>query len=159
MDSPLACVAVDEESDGLVVRYEYRDTDGTGELWARARYGAFAGASSAWFSDDVLLRFAEQLLTHPLGDAQFHIAGGTGTDDSFEEHVVLTVALGLRGQVGVVAHLATPTDRESNPGSSRSEARVEVLTSYGSLQRFSAELMSLVAGTADEARLDAVVPG
>ena len=150
---------MNEELGGLVLGYEYRDTDGTGELWARARYGAFAGASSAWFSDDELLRFAEQLLTHPLGDARFQIAGGTGAEDSFEEHVGLRVALGLRGQVGVVVHLATPTDRHSNPGSSRSEARVEVLTSYGSLQRFSAELRNLVAGTADEARLDAVVPG
>ena len=98
-------------------------------------------------------------MTHPLGDAVFHIAGGTGTDDGFEEHVGLTVALGVRGQVAVAAHLAASADRDSNPGSSRGEARIEVLTSYGALQRFSAELRDLVAGTADEARLDAVVPG
>ncbi|GAA3169696.1 hypothetical protein GCM10010531_23460 [Blastococcus jejuensis] len=147
-----------EESDGLLLRYEDRDTDGTGELRVEAKYRQFSGASSAWFSDNELLRFAEQLLTHPLGDAQLHISGGTGSDDTFEMHVGLTVALGMRGQVAVVAHLATPTNPEINPGSSRSQARVEVLTSYGGLQRFSAELRQLVAGTADEARLEAVTP-
>lgn len=156
----LASGTVADEVDGLFLRYEYRDTDGTGELRARARYGGFAGASSAWFSDDQLLEFADQLLQRPDGDAQCRVSGGTGTEDAFEEHVGLTLALGLRGEVVVVAHLSTPNNPESNPGSSsRSEARVEILTWMGALQRFSSQLKDLVAGTAEEARLEAVVPG
>jgi hypothetical protein len=152
-------VAVAEELDGLVLRYEYRDTDGTGELRAEARYGEFAGASSAWFSDDALLHFADQLLERPIGDAHFHISGGIGTDDTFEEHVGLTFALGTRGEAVVVAHLSTPTSPESNARSSRSEARIEILTWMGALHRFSSELKDLVAGTAEKARLEAVIPG
>ncbi len=92
--------------DGLLLQYEYRDTDGTGELRAQARYGGFAGASSAWFSDGQLLEFADQLLHRPGGDAQFRLSGGAGTEDAFEEHVGLTLALGMRGEVVLVAHLS-----------------------------------------------------
>jgi hypothetical protein len=150
---------VREDLDGLLLRYVDRDSDGTGELWAQARFGNFAGASSAWFSDDELLRFAEQLLNDPQGESRCHIAGGgSAADESFEEHVGLTVGLGIRGQVGLMAHLALPSSRPGNAGSARSEARVEVLTTYGALQRFSSELRQMVAGTADEAWLEGVAP-
>jgi hypothetical protein len=155
----LSSGTVAEELDGLLLRYEYRDTDGTGELHAHARYGGFAGASSAWFSDDQLLNFADQLLKRPPSDAQFHLSAGTGTEGAFEEHVGLTVALGMRGETVVLAHLSTPTNPGSNPGSSRSDARIEIVTWMGALQRFSSELKGLVAGTAEEARLEAVVLG
>lgn len=148
-----------EDLDGLLLRYVDRDSDGTGELWAQARFGNFAGASSAWFSDDELLRFAEQLLNDPHGESACHIAGGgSAADESFEEQVGLTVGLGIRGQVGLMAHLALPGSPLGNAGSARSEARVEVLTTYGALQRFSSELRQMVAGTADEAWLEAVAP-
>jgi hypothetical protein len=149
-----------EELDGLVLRYEYRDTDGTGVLGAEARFAGFAGASSAWFSDEDLLGFADQLTTYPLGDSEFSLSGGYGLDEDYEERVGLTVrAVGLRGQVGVMAHLATPAEHPTYPGSSMSEVRIEVLTSYEALGQFSAELKRLVAGTADEAQLDAQVLG
>jgi hypothetical protein len=152
---------VGRERDGLLLRYEYRDTDGTGKLAAEVRFAGFAGASEAWFSDEDLTSFADQLSTYPLGDSQLRIAGGYGADDDgFEEHVGLTVrALGRRGQIGVIAHLATPTDDQPHPGASPSEVSVAVLTSYEALARFSVELRLLVAGTADEARLDAEVLG
>lgn len=150
---------VGEDLDGLLLRYVDRDSDGTGELWAQARFGDFAGASSAWFSDEEVLRFAEQLATDPLGEPRCHIRGGGGAaDESFEEHVGLTVGVGMRGQVGVMAHLALPSSRLSNAGSTRSEARVEVVTTYGALQRFSSELRQLIAGTSDNAWLEAVAP-
>ena len=38
---------MEQEQDGLVVRYEYRDTDGTGKLDVLVRSGGFEGASSA----------------------------------------------------------------------------------------------------------------
>jgi hypothetical protein len=151
--------SVGEDLDGLLLRYVDRDSDGTGELRAQARFGDFAGASSAWFSDDELLRFAEELSTEPLGEQRCHIAGGgSATDEGFEEHVGLTVGIGMRGQVGLTAHLALPSSRLSNAGSARSEARVEVLTTFGALQRFASELRQLVAGTAGEAWLEAVAP-
>ena len=59
----------------------------------------------------------------------------------------------------MVAHLATRTDGQPYPGSSANEVRVEVLTSYEALGRFSSEFRLLAAGTADEARLDAEVLG
>ena len=145
--------------DGLLLRYVDRDSDGTGELRAQARFGDFAGVSSAWFSDDELLRFAEQLSNDPLGGSRCQLAGGgSAAHESFEEHVGLTVGLGIRGQVGLTAHLALPSSRLGNASSARSEARIEVLTTYGALQRFASELRQLVAGTADEAWLEAVAP-
>jgi hypothetical protein len=148
------------ELTGLVLRYDYRDTDGTGALGAEVRFGGFAGASSAWFSDEGLLTFASQLTTYPLSDSEFAISGGYGSDEDFEEHVGLTArAVGLHGQVGVVVHLAIPADRRTHPESASSEVRVEVLTTYGALGRFSAELRRLVEGTADEARLYAEALG
>ena len=143
-----------------MLRYEYRDTDGTGELGAEVRFGGFAGASSAWFSDEDLMSFADRLTTYPLGDSEFSVSGGYGHDEAFEERVGLTArAVGGRGQVGVVVHLASPTEHPTYPGSSLREVRVEVLTSYEALGQFSAELRRLVAGTADEAQLDAQVLG
>jgi hypothetical protein len=98
-----------EELDGLVLRYDYRDTDATGVLAAEVRFGGFAGASSAWFSDEELLGFADRLTTYPLGDSEFSVSGGYGRDEDFEECVGLTArAVGLRGQVGAIAHLAAP---------------------------------------------------
>lgn len=149
-----------EELDGLVLRYEYRDDDETGVLGVEVRFAGFAGASSAWFSDEDLLGFADRLLTYPLGDSEFGVSGGYGRDEDFEERVGLTArAVGGRGQVGVVAHLASAAEHPTYSGTSLSEVRVEVLTSYEALGRFSAELRRLVEGTADEARLDAEVLG
>lgn len=143
-----------------MLRYAYRDTDGTGELSAEVRFGGFAGASSAWFSNEELLGFAGRLTTFPLGDSEFGVAGGYGSDEDFEERVGLTArAVGGRGQVGLVAHLASEAEHPTYSGTSLSEVRVEVLTSYEALRRFSVELRRLVEGTADEARLDAEVLG
>jgi hypothetical protein len=143
--------------DGLAVRYDYRDTDETGLLIVEARFGGFAGESKAWFGDAELLTFSDQLRTYPLGDAQFTVSGGYGLGPG-GEHVGLSVrAIDLRGLVGVLAHLATPHDYVDyrHSGTSASEARVEVLTSYASLGRFASELAQLVKGDLNEANLDA----
>ena len=147
---------MEQERDGLVIRYAYRDTDQTGEIDAHVRFNGFSGAASAWFTDEALLEFARELLTYPLGAHQVRLSGGYGeTDGDIEEHVGLTVgALGGRGQIGVLTHLARPTDHNGNDGSV-SEVRVEVFTSYEALGRFSSDLARLVQGTAAEAQLDA----
>jgi len=80
----------------------------------------------------------------------------TGYDSPAEEHVGLAVrAVGSRGQVGVLTHLATPSTATSEDSSSVNDVRVEVLTSYEALKRFASDLEHLVGGHVDEARLDA----
>ena len=150
-----------EERDGLVLRYDYRDTDKTGRLSAEVQFDGFAGTSSAWFGEAELVGFAARLRTYPLGDTRFHLRGGYELDGgAFEEHVGLTVsAVGRRGQVGMEAHLVTPADHHAHPGSTPSEVRVEVPTTYEALAGFSSELTRMLAGTADQARLDAEVLG
>jgi hypothetical protein len=156
----LAFVPVGLTRDGMVVRYVYRDDDGTGIVGVEARFGSFAGASAAWFADDSLLEFADQLCTYPLGDQRFQVSGGYRSEDGeVDEHVGLTVrAIGHRGLVGVLAHLATPDDHVDY-GALVSEVRVEVMTSYEALGRFSHGLARLIRGERDEAELDAEVVG
>ncbi|MPQ99020.1 hypothetical protein GB931_14025 [Modestobacter sp. I12A-02628] len=142
-----------DDRDGLLVRFVYRDTDRTGELGVQVRSGGFAGAAAAWFGDDELLGFSGRLTACPLGDSRPGISGGYTEDGHVAEYVGLTArAVGRRGQVGVLVHLATAIE---HPGSSTGEVRVEVMTSYEALGRFAAQLRQLVEGTADEARLDA----
>jgi len=142
------------DDDGLLVRWEFRDTDGTGKLEVAAQYQGFAGQSAAWFSDADLLTFADRLTTFPLGEQHISISGGYL--DPAEDHVALTVqARGRRGQLGVTAHLVVPRDYRSDVEWSSSEARLEVLTTYEALGRFASELRHLVSGQVEEARLDA----
>lgn len=146
--------------DGLLVQYAYRDDDETGIVTVEARFGGFSGTSEAWFANAELLNFAHQLRTYPLGSQQFRVSGGYSSEDGgVDEHVGLAVrAVGLRGLVGVLAHLATPPDH-ANHGASPSDVRVEVLTSYESLGRFASDLRRLVRADLEEARLDAEVVG
>ena len=59
-----------------------------------------------------------------------------------------------RGQLGVPVHLATPLDAHDLPGWLGADLRVEVLTSYEALGRFTVQLRGLVAGRVAEASLD-----
>lgn len=150
---------MDLVQDGLRVRFEYRDDDGTGIVGVEVRSSGFAGESGAWFTDNDLLGFAEQLHVYPLADQQVRLSSGYETDDGIDEHVGLTVrAAGRRGAIAVTAHLATPADQVDHDYPAGS-VRVEVLTSYEALGRFAAEIRNLVAGTLKEARLDADVVG
>jgi hypothetical protein len=148
--------------DGLVVRWLDRDADQTGDLEVEARFDGFAGVSAASFWDEHLLRFADDLGTYPLGDQRFQLSGGysNGPGGSRVEHVGLTVhPIGVRGQVGVIVHLAVRDNHVRHEQVTPSEVRVEVLTSYEALGRFASELRHLVAGEVDEASLDAEIAG
>lgn len=148
--------------DGLVARWQDRDADQTGWLEVEARFDGFAGTSAAWFWDEDLLRFANDLGTYPLGDQRFQLSGGdySGPGGSRVEHVGLTVhAIGVRGQVGVIVHLAVRDSHVMHEQVTFSEVRVEVLTSYEALGRFASELRYLVGGELDEASLDAEIAG
>ena len=52
---------------------------------------------------------------------------------------------------------ATPSEFSDSSRAPANEVRVEVLTSYEAMGRFSTELVRLVTGTAQAARLDADV--
>ncbi len=145
------------ETEGLALRYEYRDDDETGVLTVHVRFGGFAGHSRAWFSDGDLLQFADRLLTYPLGDERFQISGGYQNDDGrTEEHVGLTVrAVGYRGRVGMLVHLATPPDHaDVEHGAPLGEVRLELTTSYEALRRFAQEIRRLVEGKLEAADLN-----
>lgn len=147
--------------DGIVVRFEYRDTDGTGVLAVEARSAGFAGRATAWFSDAELLRFAGDLHTFPFADQRFHIGGGYWTPrGELDEHVGLAArALSRRGQLGMTAHLAVPSDHWAHADGPVCEVFVEVPTSYEALGRFAAELSGLVHGTLEDASLTAEIVG
>lgn len=135
------------------------DGDGTGELAVRMSFDGWSGTSSASFAKEELLRFAQEILAYPVpAHRSIEIAGGywqqeANVDVLEEELVSLRVRpVGPRGQVGVTTHLATPSDDPQ-----AREVRVEVLTTYEALRRFSTHLTALVAGELTEARLDAEV--
>lgn len=145
---------------GLVLRYVDRG-DGYGGLETRVSSAGFTGHSMAWIDEDELLRFADELLVYPMVEGYVvELSGGYASDARHpaEEHVGLRVqARGTRGQVGVTVHLQS--DLATGPPNrwTPSEVRVEVLTSYEALGRFSSELRHLVGGTSDDARLEADV--
>lgn len=126
------------------------DGTGTGELTVRASFDGFSGVGAAYFGDDQLLRFAEQLLAFPLPEGNpVEVFGGfwSRTADVLEEeHVGLRVLpVGRRGQVTIRTHLATPRG-----GVPVQEVTVDVLTSYEALRRLSSDLAALVRGEVEE---------
>lgn len=141
------------DRDGLVVRYA-DEGDGTGRLQVEVCFAGFAGVSEGWSSDLAIRDFARRLLTYPHSPSAT-VTLTTGYDDPPEEHVGLAVrTVGGRGQVGVQTHLATPSTESSDHHWSVSEVRVEVLTTYEALKRFSSDLEHLLRGHVAEARLD-----
>jgi hypothetical protein len=129
--------------DGIVVRFEHRDTDGTGVLAVGARSTGFAG----------------DLRSSPFADQRVHIGGGYWTPrGELDEHVGLAArALSRRGQLGVTAHLTVPSGHWAHADGPVCEVFVEVPTSYEALGRFAAELSGLVHGTLEDASLTAEI--
>jgi hypothetical protein len=69
-----------------------------------------------------------------------------------EEHVGIQVSpIGHFGQVSVVVHLADPWPSDYH--SARSDVRLEILTTYERMRRFSTDLGRVVTGELAEARL------
>ncbi|PZP35171.1 MAG: hypothetical protein DI603_04665 [Roseateles depolymerans] len=143
----------------LELRYQ-PDTDGTGELFARARSGDFLGAGSAWFSEAELLAFGTRLQTcYPLTPGtELQIQGGYWAPNSSPprlQEVLLGLrvyALGITGGVGLQVELADPIHEHQRP-ESRGRACFELATSYDELQRFGAQIQSLLRPGDRTARL------
>jgi hypothetical protein len=133
------------------------DDDGTGRLVVHAAANGFAGEGAAWFSIEELERFASQLRTYPLIEGGAAIAGGFFDNSArgvlSQEHVGITVRrLGETGQLAVQVRLATEV-REHDRAEARNAVRLELLTTYNQLERFARDVVALLKGRKDEARL------
>jgi hypothetical protein len=138
----------------LRIRFR-RDNDGTGELTVEAASEGFLGRSSAWFSVAALEEFARAIAVFPLANERRPaITGGYCTPDRIEqEHVGITVyPIDALGHIGVQIRMATAFERGMRPESQHS-AKIEVLTTYAPLARFSRELLGVLDGSLNEAVL------
>ncbi|MBX3677681.1 MAG: hypothetical protein KF853_11725 [Rhodocyclaceae bacterium] len=144
-------------SDHLRLTIE-RDKDGTAQLFAAVVSNSFSGTGSAWFNQKEIERIANVLnSTYPFSETEpVAIAGGywNRTDRSLEqEHLRIEFyAIGPRGVVGCRVRLATPLEEHERPKSQHCVA-AELSTTYEAIKSFSASLMALAKGQADEAIL------
>ena len=141
----------------LAIRHQPDGLQDVGALSVRAAAKGFGGTSLAYFNDSEVLRFAEQLATYPLPpDSSFAIrSGGTPPGGAFDEHVALEVfPVDSRGQVAIAVHLA---EQWPDRTASRSEVRIELLTTYERLGQFSRDLARVVRGELQEAMIEGEV--
>jgi hypothetical protein len=143
----------------MVLRFN-DDSDGTGKLMARVRFRGFAGEGGAYFDVDELKRFAASIEAFPLPvNPRPTVAGGVWKKDATGEleqelFALAVYPIGLRGQIGVQVRLATELWDGDRNESQSAAVRLELLTTYEALRRFSRELRSLVQGRGEEATLD-----
>jgi hypothetical protein len=135
------------------------DDDGTGKLLARAEARGFAGEGGAHFSIPQLEAFAASLLAFPLpSDTSPSIAGGFWSNanrgELDQEHLAIGVyPLDKTGHLGVQVRMATQLWQEQRP-QSQSATKLELVTTYEALARFSHAITALVRGTTKEAILE-----
>jgi hypothetical protein len=143
-------------SDRLTFRWGGDDGDGVGKLTVAARANGFAGVAGAWFDRETVLIFARSIDSYPLPDDPIEISGGFGAkgDEPAQEHVGIQVSrVGIRGQVGIRAHLST----ELRPDTRRESVHqvwLELLTTYENLRFLSRHLALLIEGRLDVAEID-----
>jgi hypothetical protein len=135
-----------------------RDTDGTLELFVEAAADGFGGRASAWFAEQQLADFAEQLNAFPIcADGPPVLEGGFWSQEGHgleQAHVQLKVVpIDRRGTLAVQVRLATPTWPDDRPDSQR-RAALEVRIDYALLQEFSRSVAQLATGHRDEALLE-----
>jgi hypothetical protein len=134
------------------------DGDGTGKLLVEAQAGGYAGKSGAYFNADELRRFAAAVADFPLpGDGKLSIRGGYFGEKGAkleQEHVGIDLyPIDQRGHIGVQVRMATELQNEARSESQKA-AKVEIVTSYEPLARFSKQLLAVINGAASEAKLD-----
>ena len=137
------------------------DSDGTGKLCAEAVAEGFSGRRRAYFDLEVLKRFAGVISEYPLPDRRrcqinsgFLSKGEQGKLQ--QEHLGIDVyPIDGRGHIGVQIRLATQLWQGSRTDSQKT-AKLEVITTYEPLRKFSADLLALLNGNIDEVRLDDV---
>jgi hypothetical protein len=134
------------------------DGAGSGELFARASADGFAGEGSAYFNIDEIERFAVAISAFPLSDVERpSLSSGFVKKDSsgeIEEHLGISVyTIDGRGHIGVQVRMASPIRRDTRLDSQKI-AKLEIVTSYEPLSKFSKDLTALMRGTVAEVRLD-----
>jgi len=131
---------------------------GMGELFAQAEAGGFAGKSAAYFDIAAIERFATAISEYPLPErSRCSLASGFGLrapEPLEQEHLGIEVyPIDLRGHIGVQVRMATPLWNETRPDSQQT-AKLELLTTYEPVAKFSRDLLALISGTAEEAVLE-----
>ena len=142
----------------LTLRFD-DDSDGTGKLLADASANGFAGKGGAYFSIPHIEEFADSLVAFPLPETNFpEIAGGFGKRDApnelAQEHLSIAVyPVDGRGHLGIQIRIATELwdgEREK----SQHAVKLEFLTGYEAIAKFSKNLKALVVGQIEEAILE-----
>jgi len=140
------------------------DRDGTGKLLVHAQDNAFRGSSEAWFGEEELLSFGKALAsTYPLQhDQEISIRAGApyANKNALEtQQVYVSLAfypIGVAGKIGVRIDLATTLYEGERPKSQRSLG-IELVTRYGALQEFGNDIIKLIKGSVQNAKLSTSV--
>jgi hypothetical protein len=132
------------------------DGDGTGKLLVRAEANGFSGEGGAYFDAAQLEAFARKLGAFPI-EGRPSLAGGFWSKTKANELDQELVAIAAypsdaRGHVAVHVRLATELWNGDRP-ESKHTVSLQLVTSYEPLRHFSAALVALVNGNADEATL------
>jgi hypothetical protein len=138
----------------IVVGYR-ADDKWSGKLIIRASYEGFSGVSEAWIDLEKVVTFANSLTRYPIeSDLPIRIASGFGSPEVLDQELVaLEVGpVGIKGQLGVKVHLASPLWPDDRTESLK-EVRFEFLTTYQRLSTFSQDLSNVLRGTLSEAAL------
>jgi hypothetical protein len=135
------------------------DDDGTGKLLVSAKSGGFAGEGGAWFSCGTIEKFADAVGCFPISKNDVPILRGgfwkkDNSGELAQEHLAISVSpADNRGHLAVRVRIATELWEGSAPESQQA-VRLEIITSYEPMVRFSRELKALVAGARDELVLE-----
>jgi hypothetical protein len=132
------------------------DGDGTGKLYASAEARGFAAKGAAWFGISRIEEFAIAVAAFPLpADKQISVAGGFWKDGQLtQEHLAIEIyQIDSRGHIGVQVRASTELWGKARKRSQLA-AKLEIITSYERLRRFSEDLHELVKGRIEEVLLE-----
>jgi len=133
------------------------DGDGTGKLSVEAAAGGYSGKGSAYFNIDAIAEFAGSISRFPLADSDCCLISG-GVDAAHgqpkQEHLGIEIyPIDHRGHIGVQVRTSTPIWPDTRV-KSQSAVKLEIITTYEPLARFSKDLLALVSGSTTDATLE-----
>jgi hypothetical protein len=130
-----------------------------GRLHVEALSGSgFGGRSGGWFTPEQVEQFARRLGEYPLDERQPppELVGGVGGEPFVIEAALKVYPVGLKGQLGLGVVLGTDWSRSGEP--ERAEAfesvRLEILTTYERVGNLGRDVLALVKGRTDFARIE-----
>ena len=133
------------------------DGDGTGKLLVEAQAGGYAGKSGAYFGIEELREFAAALGRFPLPEHDGRsISGGFAETRGKpgQEHVGIDVyPVDRRGHIGIQVRMGMEVWNETRPESQKA-AKLEIITTYEPLAKFSKEFLAVIDGAVPEAALE-----